>query len=536
MGNEFYGRHSDPERSEGEESPHETLRPAQGDKSFLGRLLTCTLLFCLLLVPPLPLLAQELKLDVKEHVLKNGLKVLTLERHKSPTVSLRIVYKVGSVNERPGITGVSHLFEHMMFKGTKLFGTKDWGIEEPLLKREDELVAAIEGERHKGASADQGKIKALETELEEVRKKLKDVTVKDELWSIYMSHGGSGLNASTGEDATFYYCDLPANKLELWGLIESDRMKNMVLREFYSEKDVVMEERRLRTETSPFGLLLEQLRAATFTAHPYSWPVIGWRSDINALTKEGTKEYFTRYYAPNNAVLIAVGDFQTQEFIKLVEKYFSDIPSQPPIPEVETVEPEQRGERRVYVEYDANPNVAIAYHKPQVTHPDQYALEVVESLLSSGRTARLYKTLIEEKRIAVMVRSYAGASRYPDTFYVFVTPRHPHTAEEVEQAVYEEIEKLKKEPPSQWELEKIKNQLEAGFIRGLDSNNGLADEIGYYESIAGWEYINIALEKIKAVTAEDVMRVARKYLTKTNRTVATLVKVAKEEAKEGSKQ
>ncbi|MBI5125760.1 MAG: insulinase family protein, partial [Planctomycetes bacterium] len=302
----------------------------------LGLSLLCCLLltaYCLLLTAPLP--AQELKLDVKEHVLKNGLKVLTLERHKSPTVSLRIVYKVGSVNERPGITGVSHLFEHMMFKGTKLFGTKDWDVEEPLLKREDELVAATEGERHKGASADQGKIKALETELEEVRKKLKDVTVKDELWSIYMSHGGTGLNASTGEDATFYYCDLPTNKLELWGLIESDRMKNMVLREFYSEKDVVMEERRLRTETSPFGLLLEQLRAATFTAHPYSWPVIGWMSDINALTKEGTKEYFTRYYAPNNAVLIAVGDFQTQEFIKLVEKYFSDIPSQPPIPTVE---------------------------------------------------------------------------------------------------------------------------------------------------------------------------------------------------------
>ncbi|HHT9120602.1 MAG TPA: M16 family metallopeptidase [Candidatus Hypogeohydataceae bacterium YC41] len=493
--------------------------------------LLCTLFFFLILAQPGLISSQELRLDVEEHVLRNGLKILTLERHKSPTVSLRIVYKVGSVDERPGITGVSHLFEHMMFKGTKLFGTKDWSIEEPLLKREEELVVALDKERGKGEAADQGKIKAVEAELEEVRKKLKDEAVKDEIWSIYLSNGATGVNASTGEDATFYYCNLPSNKLELWALMDSDRMKNMVLREFYSEKDVVMEERRLRTETSPFGLLFEQLKAAAFIAHPYGWPVIGWMSDIQGLTKEETKEYFTRYYAPNNAVIVAVGDFNTQEFIKLVEKYFGDIPAQPPIPEVETVEPKQMGERRVYVEYEANPMVAIAYHKPQVTDADQYPLEVIESLLARGRTARLYKTLVEEKRIAVMVRAYAGASKYPDTFYIFATPRYPHTTEEVEQAVYEELNKLRKEPPSQWELEKVKNQLEADFIRGLDSNSGLADEIGFYESIAGWQYINIALQRIKAVTAEDVMRVAKKYFAKTNRTVATLVK-KKEEAAE----
>ncbi len=486
------------------------------------------------ITPPSQLFsAPELKLDVEEHVLKNGLKILTLERHKSPTVSLRTVYKVGSVNERPGITGVSHLFEHMMFKGTTLFGTKDWNIEKPLLMKEDDLVIAIEEERHKGKAADTEKLKTFESQLEEVRKQLKDAVVKDELWSIYMSHGATGVNASTGEDATFYYCNLPSNKLELWALIESDRMRNMVLREFYSERDVVMEERRLRTDNSPFGLLFEQLKATAFTAHPYGWPVIGWMSDIKGLTKEETKEYFTRYYAANNAVIVAVGDFKTEEFVKLVEKYFSDIPSQPPIPEVETVEPEQRGERRVYVEYEANPNVAIAYHKPEATHPDQYALDVIQSLLAAGRTARLYKSLIEDKRLAVMARAYAGGSKYPDLFLIFVTPRHPHTAEEVEQAVYEELEKLKKEPPSQWELEKIKNQLEADFIHGLESNSGLADEISFYEAVAGWQYINVALEKIQAVTAEDVMRVAKKYFTKTNRTVATLVKIEPSSASKG---
>src|SRR3989338_4683198 len=336
--------------------------------------------------------AQELRLDVKEHTLKNGLTLLMLEQHRSPTVSLRIAFKVGSVNERPGITGASHLFEHMMFKGTKLFGTKDWEAEKPLLAREDELVKAI------SKTTDENSRKALEAELEDVRKKQKEITNTEEFWAIYMQNGATGINASTSDDITRYYCDTPANKLQLWAFIEADRMKNLVLREFYSEKDVVMEERRMRTETSPFGLMFEQLNAAAFTAHPYGWPVIGWpvigwMSDIQNITKEQTENYFTQYYAPNNSVVVAVGDINPPEVIELVEKYFSDIPAQPPIPEVKTVEPEQKGERRIEVEYDANPMLAIAYHKPDIMHPDQHriCIEVIQNLLSEGRTSRLYE-------------------------------------------------------------------------------------------------------------------------------------------------
>lgn len=469
--------------------------------------------------------AQELRLDVKEHTLKNGLTLLMLEQRRSPTVSLRIAFKVGSVNERPGITGASHLFEHMMFKGTKLFGTKDWEAEKPLLAKEDELVKAI------SKTTDENSRKTLEAELEDVRKKQKEITNTEEFWAIYMQNGATGINASTSDDITRYYCDVPANKLQLWAFIESDRMKNLVLREFYSEKDVVMEERRMRTETSPFGLMFEQLNAAAFTAHPYGWPVIGWMSDIQNITKEQTENYFTQYYSPNNSVVVVVGDINPPEVIELVEKYFSDIPAQPPIPEVKTVEPEQKGERRIEVEYDANPMLAIAYHKPEITHPDQFVFEVIQNLLSEGRTSRLYESLIEKKRMAVMARSYAGGSEYPDLFLVLVTPRHPHTTEQLEQEIYNELERLKNEPPTEWELQKIKNQLEADFIRGLESNSGLADEIGYYEAVTGdWRYINTAIEKIKAVTAEDVMRVAKKYFTKTNRTVGTLVKKKKEGA------
>ena len=476
--------------------------------------------------------ADQLKLDVKEYVLKNGLKLLMLEKHDVPIVCVRINYKVGSVDERPGITGVSHLFEHMMFKGTKIFGTRDYNAEKPLLDKEEELVMKISAEKGVGDAADKKKIVSLEKELEEVRKKLRDMVVKDETFSLYLRHGASGLNASTSTDGTYYYCDLPANKLELWAFIESDRMKNLVLREFYSERDVVMEERRLRTENSPFGALIEQLNAVTFIAHPYRWPTIGWRSDVQNITKSETSEYFKKYYAPNNAVIIMVGDFNPNDATKLVEKYFGDIPGQPAPPKVKTVEPEQKGERRVEIEFESNPYIAISYHIPEIGHSDLYALDVVSSLLSEGRTSRLYKSLIEGKHIAVMAHAYDDIGKYPNTFTFIAAPRAPHTAAEIESAIYEEIEKLKNTPTSNWELQKIKNQLEASFIQDLNSASGLASEIGYFEVLSDWRYINTFMDKLAQVTAEDVMRVTKKYLTKSNRTVAVLVKKENNKTKE----
>jgi predicted Zn-dependent peptidase len=480
---------------------------------------------------------QKLELDVREHTLDNGIKLLMLEKHDVPIVSLRIVYKVGSVNEHPGITGASHLFEHMMFKGTEIFGIKDYDSEKPLLEREDELISKISVEEAKGNDADNEIIKQLEGDLKEVWKKQKELIVKDEMWSIYLKNGATGLNASTGSDATYYYCNLPANRLELWAFMESDRMKNLVLREFYSERDVVMEERRLRTENSPFGLLIEQLNAATFTAHPYGWPVIGWMSDIANMKKAEVAKYFQQYYSPNNAVIVVVGDINADEVIKLIERYFDDVQSQPPPPDVTTVEPEQRGERRIYVEYDASPVLSIAYHKPAVGHPDQYVFDVIEAILSHGRTSRLYKSLIEDKRMAVMAHAYGGPSKYADTFIFFCTPRHPHTAEDVEEAIYEELERLKTTPVTDRELQKVKNQLEADFIRSLESASGLASKIASYEAIYGWRYINTLVERTTAVTPEDIMRVANKYFTKTNRTVAILVnkKKGKEPTDENNK-
>ncbi|MCP5004230.1 MAG: insulinase family protein, partial [Planctomycetes bacterium] len=331
--------------------------------------------------------AQKLQLDVQEHVLQNGLKILMLEKHDVPIVSLRVVYKVGSANERPGITGASHLFEHMMFKGTEIFGIKDYEAEKPLLEKEEELIVKINAEHKKGTSASKGTAALLEKQLQDVWKRQKGLIIKDEMWSIYLKNGATGLNASTSNDATFYYCNLPSNRLELWAFMESDRMQNLVLREFYSERDVVMEERRLRTENSPVGLLIEQLNAATYTAHPYGWPVIGWMSDLENIKKSDVAQYFKQYYSPNNAVIVAVGDINPAEVIEYVESHFGDIERQPPSPEVTTKEPGQIGERRIYVEYDANPVLTIAYHKPAIGHQDQYVFDVIEAILSSGRTA-----------------------------------------------------------------------------------------------------------------------------------------------------
>ena len=253
-------------------------------------------------------------------------------------------------------------------------------------------------------------------------------------------------------------------------------------------------------------------------------------SDLQTIKKEDVAVYFKQYYSPNNAVIVAVGDINQIEVIELIEKCFGDIPRQPPSPDVTTVEPKQLGERKVYVEYDANPILSIAYHKPVIGHSDQYVFDVIAAILSNGRTSRLYKSLIEDKRIAVMAQAYGGPSKYADTFLFFCTPRSPHTAEEVEEAIYEELEKLKTAPVIERELQKIKNQLEADFIRSLESSSGLADKIASYEAIYGWRYINTLVENTLAVTPEDIMRVANKYFTKTNRTVAILVK--KEKGKE----
>lgn len=487
------------------------------------------ILFILVVVIPLILKATASGYDLEERVreisLENGLKVLMLERHHVPTVSLYIRHKAGAVDEISGRTGTAHLLEHMMFKGTKTIGTKNFKEEKKVIDEITSLGNAFDSERLKGDTTDKKKLEKLKQQLEVLQKKEKEWIVENEIGRLYTENGGVNLNASTGQDLTTYHVSLPSNKLELWARIESDRMTNPVFREFYTERDVVMEERKQTTESIPARLLMEQFLASAFLAHPYRRPVIGWASDMKFLNIDYTKEFFRYYYAPNNTVIAIVGDIFPDEAINIIKKYFGKIPSRKLPPSHITKEPEQKGERRVELAYDANPSLTIGYHKPTLPSLDDYVFDVIDSLLSVGRTSRLFKVLVEEKGIAESVNTANGipGARFPNLFTIFATPRYPHTTGELEDVIYKELEKLKKEPVTKREIEKTKNQLKANIIRDLNSNSGLADMLSYFEAVAGdYRYITRHIDMVEKITPEDIIKAAQKYLTRDNRTVAVL--------------
>ncbi len=472
--------------------------------------------------------AQDLRLDVNEHTLSNGLKVLTLERHRTPIFSAYIYYRVGSVNESTGSTGISHFIEHLMWKGTRTLGTKDFAAELEIMRQKDEVMGQLDEEMRREEKRPEV-IEGLQKRFKELDREHKKLIVSNEIDKIYAENGANDVNASTWLDWTNYYLSLPSNRFELWCAIESDIMRYPVFREFYQERSVVQEERRWRYENDPGGALYEQLIGAAYVAHPYGRPVIGAMSDIQNYSRRETRDFYTLYYAPNRAIICLVGDIHPEKALLTIEKYFGSIPQQPDPPPVISVEPEQKGERRVAVEFDANPQLAIAYHKVGMTDADQPVFDVLAQVLSSGRTSRLYKRLVQELEIATDVSSGDFESKYPNLYYIFVEPRAPHSIEEVERAVYVELERLQKEPVSDWELDKAKNRLEASFISDLESNDGLAAKIGMYEAIESWRRINTVLDKWKAVSAQDIMRVTKTYLKKSNRTVAFIEKITPNE-------
>ena len=475
----------------------------------IGRLLAATLLA--LVSPGRAAAESPLGVDAAEHRLSNGLLLLVVEHRQAPVVSCSVFYRVGSVNEEPGKTGITHLLEHMMFKGTRTVGTRDWEAEEPLLAKIEELHDAVAAMERGGGAA--GETARLRKELEEAERRAGELTVRNELWKIYMAAGAEGLNAGTGKDRTQYYCSLPANRLELWMALESDRMANAVFREFHRERQVVLEERRLTVDDSPGGAFWEQLFATALIAHPYRWPIIGWRSDIERIPRAEVEAWYRRYYAPNNAIVAVAGDVDRNEVVALAERYFGPIPAQPPPPPVVTREPPQRGPRQARLSLDASPRVALAFQKPAAESDDDIALNVLENILSSGRSSRLHRRLVQEKRVAVSVSASSLPSRYPYLFVVHAIPRSPRTAEEAAEAIRGELRLLAQEPVSDWELAKARNSIEADFVRGLESTAEIASAIGTYAAIDRWDYVNRYIPRIRAVTPNDLVRVARNYLT-----------------------
>ncbi len=493
------------------------------------RVLFATLL---VLTAAVPVTAQQVQPVV--HVLDNGMKVLLVPRPGEPNIAAGWIAKVGSVNERPGITGVAHLFEHMMFKGTRTIGTKDIDEDLRIIAYLDELKAEMRPyeleliDRWRKGEIDDWKdpkvrpeeYARLIDEFESALAEQKQLLVKDEFDRIYTQQGGSGMNAGTNYDYTVYFINVPANKLELWFWMESDRLANPVFREFYSERDVVHEERRLRTDSTPTGLLDEQFNAMFWESSPYSWPVVGWTSDLELLTREEALAFFGRYYAPNNLTAAIVGGFDPDEAIELAERYFGRLKQNPNAPEpVRTWEVPQRGEKRMIGYAETTPQVTIRYHSVRDGHVDEPALVVLGQILS-GRTGRLFKSLVQEQELATTAAAGQQGYKYDGFFQLFAQARDGHTPEEVEQALYAELDKLKQEPVGERELQKVKNQNAASEFRRLQSSFGLMLQLLVLDAYRGWQTINTDGARLQAVTAEEIQRVARKYFTPENRAVA----------------
>lgn len=468
--------------------------------------------------------AGDLPFPVTEHRLANGMRFLIVERRESPTFSAYLRFRVGSVNEPAGQTGLAHLLEHMMFKGTDRFGITDPEAEAPILARIDALHQALRAERT-GATPDAVRLAALEQEIAALEAEARRFIVQNELWEIYRRQGGTRLNASTSRDGTQYYVSLPKNRLELWALLESDRMHRPVFREFYTERAVVQEERRERVDTNPRGQLWEAALATAFAAVPYGHPILGWPGDLANLTRPQAEAYHRTHYAPNNALAVLVGDLDPAEVIRVVERYFGAIPPQPAPPALVLEEPPQPGERRIRIEYPAEPQLLLLYRAPAVGHPDTAALAVLGSLLSDGRSSRLHRRLVEERRLASSIGAGPWLLRHAGLFVVQAAPRAPHTPEEVEAAIAEELARLLVEPPSDRELRKVRNLLEVETLQTFASSGGLASRLGDGWALTGdWRFSLVERARIQAITAEQVVAAARTYLVPRQRTVATLVR------------
>lgn len=463
---------------------------------------------------------------VIEHTLKNGMKLLMVERHTSPTVSAWIRFRVGSVDERSDERGLAHMLEHMLFKGTTTLGTKDYAAEKPILDRIEVTAQAMIAEKAKREKGDKARIAELQKQLDALDAEAAKFVIKDEFFELYSKNGGVGYNAFTSRDGTTYLINLPSNKLELWAAIESDRMQNPVLREFYSERAVVMEERRRSTDADPESKLWETFVASSFLTHPYGQPTIGWMSDIENLTRTKAERFFHAYYGPHTAIVAIVGDINTKATIDLMERYFGAIPAGGEPAPVTEEEPRQAGERRIELVAESEPTLIMGFHKPAINTPDDYVFSVINMILGSGRTSRFYKDLVIEKQLASEVGVFdAPGSRYPGLFVISANPRAPHAVKEVEEAVLAELERLKNEPVAERDLQRILNKIEYEEARRMGTNGGLARNLTEYEATTGsWRYMIQYRRKVAAVTPAEIQRVAREYFTRENRMVGFITK------------
>jgi predicted Zn-dependent peptidase len=465
----------------------------------------------------------EKRITVKK--LPNGLTILICERPEAPVFSFFTMVDAGSAQDPQRRTGLAHMFEHMAFKGTDTIGTTNYAAEKPALEKVEIAYAAYIAERDKNVGRDEARLKHLEKAWKDAIAEADKYVVPNQFGKIIEQNGGEDLNAFTDYDETAYHYSLPANRLELWAYLESERFLHPVMREFYKERNVVIEERRMRTDSNPTGRMEEQFNAAAFEAHPYHRPTIGWISDLNYFSATDAKKFFDQYYVPANMVVAVAGDVKAAQIMPLLEKYFGRLPMSHKPDETTTAEPPQNSERRVVLKEKSQPLYLEGYHRPDYMSKDDAVYDAITDLMSEGRTSRLYRALVRDKKIAAFSAGFSGmpGTKYPHLFAFYAFPLPGHTTQEVGEAIHVEIERLKKEDISDDELKMIKTRTKANLIRGLGDNEGLATQIAIYQTRYGdWRELFRSVDRIDKVTKADIRRVANETFQDSNRTIGVI--------------
>jgi predicted Zn-dependent peptidase len=461
---------------------------------------------------------------VTQKVLDNGLTMLVVERPEAPVFSFFTHVDVGADREYPGITGLAHMFEHIAFKGTDKIGTTNYAEEKVALEKVEQAYQAYDQERRKETGRDDKKVAELEKAWKDAIAAAQKYVAENQFGEIVEQKGGTGLNAFTSNEETAYHYSFPSNQVELWAYLESERFLHPVLREFYKERDVVHEERRL-SESQPFGRLLEQFVGAAFIAHPYGRPVVGWPSDLESFSETDGENFYKKYYVPANMVVTLVGDVKASEVLPVVDKYFGRLPAGPKPEPLRTVEPPQNAERIVVLHETSQPIFIEGYHKPGARDKDDAVYDALQDLMSNGRTSRLYRSLVRDKKIAAFSGGFNGypGAKYPNLFVFFAVSTPGHMPEEIRDAIHAEIERVKKEDIADDELQMIKTRAKADLIRKLGENQGLALELGTYQSLFGdWRELFRHVDEIATVSKADIRRVATATFVDNNRTIGMI--------------
>ena len=493
-----------------------------------------------LLVVGSALRAQDLKSfeqKITVDKLPNGLTLILCERHDAPVFSFSTFVDAGDVNDPSGQSGLAHMFEHLAFKGTSEIGTTDYAAEKVALAKVEAANDAYEAEYLKPVGRDEEKLKALKAAITAAQVEAEKFVVPNQFTDVAERNGAHNLNAGTGLDDTTYFWSMPENRLELWAYLESGRLSDTVPREFYKERDVVMEERRMRTDSNPVGRLVEQFLATAYVAHNYGRSGVGWPSELGQITATEAMAFHKKYYTASNIVVAVVGDVSKAD-LPMLEKYFSRVPAGPKPDEMTTVEPKQFAEKRVVIREQTQPFYLEGYHKPDYRDKDDAVYGAISDIMSNGRVSRLYRSLVEEQQIAAAAEGFSPfpGDKYPNLFAFYAVPLPGHTTSELGDAIHKEIDKLKNADVSDAELAMYKTRSRADLLRGLANNQGLANTLAEYQTRYGdWRELFLELDKVDKVTKADIRRVANQVFVDSNRTVAEIVTEAPKTANGGGK-